>query len=82
MHAHQFLYLLLLLSLNNVLQSFEDVLSRYAQQLPLNQNQKITTPSLDIVAELVCSLLGIIILAQNEYYYVHDNVTIYVGATL
>ena len=57
----------LLLCLNSVLQSFEEVLSRYTQQLSLNQNQKITTPSLVIVAELVCSLLCTIIL-HTVYY--------------
>lgn len=49
------LYLLtmMMLCLSSVLQSFEEVISRYAQQLSLNQNQTITVPSLVIVAELV-----------------------------
>lgn len=39
-----------------VLQSFEEVVSRYAQQLSLNENETITVPSLIIVAELVSQL--------------------------
>ena len=60
---------LLLLCLNSVLQSFEDVLSHYAQQLSLNQNRTITAPSLVIVAELVCSLLFTIIIITHSVLF-------------
>ena len=63
----------LLLCLNSVLQSFEDVLSRYTQQLSLNQNQKITAPSLVIVAELVCSLLCTIILIAHSVLFIFGS---------
>ena len=59
---------------NSVLQSFEDVLSRYAQQLSLNQNQTITAPSLVIVAELVCPLATLHLYNYNyyhNYFFVH-----------
>ena len=37
----------------SVLQSFEEVVSLYAQQLPMNGKQTFTAPSLVVVAELV-----------------------------
>ena len=43
----------MLLYLNSVLQSFEEVVSRFAEQLSLNQNLTIIVPLLVIVVELV-----------------------------
>ena len=37
----------------SVVESFEAVISHYAQQLTLNESQNFTAPSLTLVAELV-----------------------------
>ena len=45
----------LLFTYHSVVESFEVVVSIYAQQLPLNENQTFTMPSLTLYAELVSS---------------------------
>ena len=43
----------------SVVESFEAVISLYAQQLTLNESQNFTAPSLTLVAELVSSCIFI-----------------------
>ena len=50
----QYKYEFVIVVLCSVLQSFEEIVSQYAQQLSLNTNETISVPSLTIVAELVC----------------------------
>ena len=58
--ASYFSYDRLCLFFCSVIQSFETVVSIYAQQLPLNENQTFVMPSLTLVAELVstCVIIG------------------------
>ena len=43
----------------SVVESFEAIISLYAQQLTLNESQNFTAPSLTLVAELVSSCIFI-----------------------
>ena len=61
--------LLLLYCLSySVVQSFEVVISLYAQQLSLNETQNFTSPSLTLVAELV-SIHSALLASSYSYVY-------------